>query len=383
MRSRPLLARLFFFFLVAATLAGAQDHLFTVSSTDGMLRRVNPMTGTTYWSVQMVTNNAVNAQGCTGLALQPGTGTLFAIMREVSQPTVRKLASINPNTGAATILGALGANFAGIAFRSDGVLYGVTGDGSTTLPPESLFTLNTTNGQPTFVMALGNGADGESITFGADGYLYHLSGCCIFNVDTVLERIDTTTLTVTSVPLSGFSYHEILSSTLWVGGTLLCADLYDHLLAVNTNGVSTQIGTFDHSAVKGVAFVPTPPTQAFFRPYGTGCAAASGLIPLLTGFPAPSVGATVQVTLILAPASAAGVLAIGSGTFSLPIPSAACQVQILPIAPDLLNLQTSASGSWTASFTVPAGLPTDLFTQTAIVDGAGFVVSNPLQVHIQ
>lgn len=382
MRPTSLLARSLLMLLMAATSSWAQgDHLYTVSSTDGMLRRVNPLTGTTYWSVQMVTNNLVNAQGCTGLALQPGTGTLFAIMREVTQLGVRKLASINPNTGAATILGLLGDNFAAIAFRSDGVLFAVTGDGATV--PESLYTLNTANGQPTFVTALGNGGPGESITFGADGYLYHLSGCCVFNVDTVLERIDTTTLSVTNIPLSGFSYFEILSSTSWVGGNLLCADLNDKVLAITTGGVSTQMATFDHSAVKGVAFVPSPATQAFFRPYGVGCAAASGLIPLLTGIPAPSVGATVQVTLSLAPSNAAGVFGIGSGSFSAPIPSAACQVQILPIAPDLLNIQTTGSGSWTATFTVPPGLPADLFAQAALVDGSGFVVSNPLQAHVQ
>jgi hypothetical protein len=249
--------------LVAALVPAQGDHLYTVSSTDGMLRRVNPLTGATSWSVQMVTNNAVNAQGCTGLAYHPANGLLYAIMREVSQPSIRKLASINPNTGAATILGAFGDNFAGISFRSDGVLFAVTGDGATV--PESIYTLNITNAQPTFVMALGNGGPGESITFGADGFLYHLSGCCIFNLDTVLERIDTATNVVTNIPLSGFSYFEILSSTSWAGGNLLAADLYDRVLAINTGGVSTQIAMFDHSAVKGVAFVRrrTPrPTSA-------------------------------------------------------------------------------------------------------------------------
>jgi hypothetical protein len=91
----------------------------------------------------------------------------------------------------------------------------------------------------------------------------------------------------------------------------------------------------------------------------------------------------VQLTLVLAPANAAGVLGIGSGNQSLPIPSATCQVQILPIAPDLFPIQTSAAGSWTASFVVPPGLPADLFGQAALVDGAGLIVSNPLRAHVQ
>jgi hypothetical protein len=275
----------------------------------------------------------------------------------------------------------LNDNFAGITYRSDGILFGVTGDGG--MVPETLFTINLANAQSTFVMALGAGGPGESITFGADGFLYHFSGCCTLNVDTILERINTATASVTPIPLSGFPYFEILGATPWVGGNLLLSDFNDNVLVITTGGVSSAIAVFDHIAIKGLAFVPSPPTQAFKRPYGAGCAASSGRIPLLTMTGTPSPAMIVQLNLLLAPGSSPGVLAIGSGTGTQAFPSAACQVQILPLFPDLLPFTTTPAGTWSPSFGVPPTMPVDLFAQTAIVNGAALVVSNPLLVHVQ
>src|SRR5262249_10923848 len=157
----------------------------------------------------------------------PTNGLLYAIMREVGSTTVRKLASINPNTGAATIIGVLGDNFAALAFRSDGVLFALTGAGATV--PATLYTVNITNALKTVVMTLARSSAGESMTLGDDGFLYRFSGCCTPNVDTFMEKIDTTTFTSTNIPLSGFAYFELLGSTSWVGGNLLCSDLNDRL----------------------------------------------------------------------------------------------------------------------------------------------------------
>src|SRR5262245_29365905 len=142
-----LLARSLALLAVVAPLAAQGDFLYSVSSTDGLLRRVNPLTGAVISSVQMVTNNNVNAQGCTGLSCDPATGQLYAIMREVSQPAVRKLARVNPANGSATILGVLNDNFAALAFRADGVLFAVTGDGAA-VPETSTRSIRPTRNRP-------------------------------------------------------------------------------------------------------------------------------------------------------------------------------------------------------------------------------------------
>ena len=53
----------------------------------------------------------------TALTSHPVTGELIAVIRGcVIGPCPRELATINPSTGVATVIGPLGDNFAGLAF---------------------------------------------------------------------------------------------------------------------------------------------------------------------------------------------------------------------------------------------------------------------------
>ncbi|HEX6813197.1 MAG TPA: hypothetical protein VF384_16355 [Planctomycetota bacterium] len=370
-------------FLLANAIPAQGDLLYSVCTTDGILRRVNPLTGVTASSVQMVTTAAVNVMSCTGLAHDPITGQLYAILRVTGSQTTRRLATVDPATGVVSVIGAFTDNFSSLAFRFDGVLFAVTGDGATV--PESLYTVDVNTASATFVMSLGQGSDGEAIAFGADGYLYHLSGYGVPNVDEIFERIDTLTNVVTPVPLSGYNYDEVHSVTLWVGGNLLLSDINDHRVVLNTGGVSRLLGSWVNGPVKGLAFVPAPSTQPFFRPYGVACAAAAGAVPLLTGSGVPSPGLTVQLDLVLAPFSV-GVIGLGASNVGVPIPSPECQIQILPLwSPELFAFATSAAGTWTLPLFLPAGLPPDLYFQVALIDAGGpggLIVSNPLQMHI-
>jgi hypothetical protein len=375
--------RLLLALLLASAIPAQGDHLYSVITTDGFLRRVNPLTGATLSSVQLVTTTALNVNGCNGMSRDPVSGQLYAIVRVAGTGTTRRLATIDPATGTVSLIGPLNDNFSSIAFRADGVLFAVTGDGATV--PETLYTVAVGSAVATFAMTLGNGSDGEAIAFAPDGYLYHFSGLGVPNVHEIFERIDTFTNTITPISLSGFDTDEVLSVTPWVGGNLLVADRFDRLIVTNTAGAVRRLANFDHSMVKGLAFVPSPSTQPFFRPYGDGCAAAAGPVPLLVGSGTPSPGQTVQLDLVLAPFSV-GVLGLGSGNVAIPFPSPACQVQILPFwLPDLLTIVTSATGTWTAPIGLPQGLPPDLYFQIALLDAGGpggLIISNPLQMHI-
>jgi hypothetical protein len=57
------------------------------------------------------------------LAVQPGTGTLFAISNEFGDVGPGGLYSINPANGVATLVGDTGEFFGSIAFATDGTLY--------------------------------------------------------------------------------------------------------------------------------------------------------------------------------------------------------------------------------------------------------------------
>lgn len=368
---------------LCASAAAQGDYLFTVSEIEGLLRKVEPLNGQTAGSMQIVTTSNVLVQGCNGLARNPVSGVLYAIVREAIAPGVQKLATVDAQTGVATIIGPLGDIFAGLACRGDGALFGVTDDVASV--PSTLWTISVATGTPTLAMLLGSGGVGESIAFASDGFLYHCSGAGPVNANQVFERIDTNALTVVPVTWSGYDPPgEIVAMTEWVGGVLAIADQIDLKMVMTTAGLSTYVSPFDHSGIKGMAIVPTAVTQPFFRLYGHGCTAVSGQIPILRALGTPTPGQTVYLNSILGPPVTTLVLGIGTGTLSAPVPSALCQVQILPIDPNLQFFTTNLAGGWVLPVTVPAIPPQDLFVQTAMVDaGGGLVLSNPLQVHVQ
>jgi hypothetical protein len=151
--------------------SGAQAQtLYTVEPNDDQLRVLDPNTAETLDSITIsVAGETVN--GATGLATHPSTNVLYAILK-LSGVSGRVLATINPTTGVATMIGNTGDSFASIAFDCNGVLYGVTGEEGS--PPESLFTIDTTTAAPTFMLGLGAGDDGEAIGFNpTDGFMYH------------------------------------------------------------------------------------------------------------------------------------------------------------------------------------------------------------------
>ena len=61
--------------------------------------------------------------GVTGMAVHPSTGTLFGITSEQSPNNPRSLVTLDPATGAASLIGELGVSGSDIAFDPSGTLY--------------------------------------------------------------------------------------------------------------------------------------------------------------------------------------------------------------------------------------------------------------------
>ena len=255
--------------------AYARHVLYSISRDDSLLRVVDPSTGETISSVPITLAGRIVSSG-NGLATHPVTGKLFALLTLVGQPG-RQLVTINPATGVATSIGNTGDQFAGLAFNSNGILFAVVGDKKNQtvggLPPETLFTLNTSNATPTQMLILGGGNDGEAIGFNPnDGLIYHASGndtvgngcpsssSCV----EIFESVNPITLTVTNIPISGNyapftdNYFEVAALTHVSGNVLLLADIDQNLYKITTAGVVTFVGSMDHVS-KGLAFVPKPP----------------------------------------------------------------------------------------------------------------------------
>jgi len=284
------------FMALAPSTVHAGRILYSISRDDDLLRVVNPSTGGTISSIPITLAGKVVSFG-NGLATHPVTGQLFALLTLTGQPG-RQLVTINPATGVATSIGNTGDQFSGLAFSSSGTLFAMVGDkknlASGGLPPETLFTLNTSSAAPTQVLVLGRGNDGEAIGFNPnDGLIYHASGndtggdgCEPFNPSIcveIFESVNPNTLAVTNIPISGGytpltdNYSELLALTHLSGNVLLLADIGQNFYKITTAGVVTLVGSMDHVA-KGLAFVNGPVEfKASLQVGGAGPVLAGGI----------------------------------------------------------------------------------------------------------
>ncbi len=137
--------------------------------------------------------------GVNSVTIDPTTGVAYAVVK-VSTVSGRVLVTVDLTTGVATQIGNLGDNFASIAFRGDGQLFGVTGDGASVR--ETLYEIDKTDGTKTLAQSLGAGADGEVIAYNPrDGFFYHWSG----NATVVFEKFPSTApyVPITNIPVIG------------------------------------------------------------------------------------------------------------------------------------------------------------------------------------
>jgi len=239
---------------VTAQVAYADPILWAVDRESDQLRLLDTNDASTVSSVT-ITLAGEDIKGATGLALDPTTGKLWASIRLENLgpgvPGERRLVTINPDTGVATNIGTLGDAFADLAFKLDGTLLGVTGDGANV--PETLYILSKTGATQTFVCALGNGDEGESIFF-ADNVLYHASGFTNVIFETVNLGNNCAT---TDIPNSGDFDLEVSGSTL-CAGEILAANLSGEILSITPGGFGTDIGDTDGNFIATGLACPFP-----------------------------------------------------------------------------------------------------------------------------
>jgi hypothetical protein len=258
MSTRPLVSTILLLALIPPPVH-AQGIVYGISNgfgfpNDNRFYQIDPTNGNLA-NVMPVTMPGFTVVNCYGMSAQPGTGTLYAILRaSIDAPIDRRLVTINPITGVATTVGNLADAFSNLAFRSNGTLIGVVGDGGAAA--ESLFAISTTDASKTFLFTLGNGADGETIAFHPNGLLYHSSG---FN-PAVFESVDIDTQQVT--PIGSTSPEMFGMGYVPTTGQLLGSDFNSQLFSINlATGARTPIGAMGDQlgggANRAIAFVPT------------------------------------------------------------------------------------------------------------------------------
>jgi hypothetical protein len=188
------------------------------------------------------------------IATDPTTGKVYAVVRAPAFAW-RRLVTLNIATGAGTEIGNLGDNVSSIAFRSDGQLFGVTGDGASV--PSTLYLIDKGNATKVFAASLRRTrSNGEVIAYHpGDDAFYHWSG----NGSIVFERI------------SAQAPYAVTGITSGAGGEVFGAvwDPARSLFLVHNNnsqmafwttaGVRSSLQAMTLGNVRGMAFLPPPP----------------------------------------------------------------------------------------------------------------------------
>jgi PEP-CTERM motif-containing protein len=260
--------RAIFLALTLAALASpvrGQETLYVATGSkgaDGVLYTVNPFTAA-FTTVGPITTGA-GAIGMTGLAFDPLNGALYGITGLESPNFPRSLVTINPATGAATVLGTLTSTFGttgltDISFQSDGTLFGIS--------PSDLYTINLGTGALTSIGSTGLNPPGGGLAFNSSGILYS-AGIATGSVDTLSTSTGARTVgpTMTGAPHAGslgammalgFSSSNILyaanSAREQNGATITTVNL----VTINpATGIVTDIGALPGN-VDALAFGPT------------------------------------------------------------------------------------------------------------------------------
>jgi hypothetical protein len=175
----------------------------------------------------------------TGMAFSPDTGVLYGVTAPKGSNT-RELITINPGTGAGTVVGALGVTMDDISFDRNGTLYGWSGRTS----GSSLYTINLATGAATLVGPSGLLDVGVGFAINGSGTPYLADA----GASGALRTVDLTTGAVTTVAtLSGapFDNGAISAFAFDSDGTLFGINLNETVGKPNPPPADTFLVTVD------------------------------------------------------------------------------------------------------------------------------------------
>jgi hypothetical protein len=215
----------------------------------------------------------------TGLAFNPLDGVLYGVTGLESPNFIRTLVTINPTTGAATVVGAIldpqfgsSVGLTDLSFRSDGTLFGIT--------PNEMYTINLANAALTDIGSTGENAPGGGLAFNPAGTLFS-AGKATGTLDMLNTSTGARTVgpTLTNSPHAG-TLGAMNALAFNSAGTLFGSDsdraqngattVAVDLVTINTaTGVVTNVGTIPND-IDAIAFSPAVPEPSSFVLLATG-----------------------------------------------------------------------------------------------------------------
>jgi hypothetical protein len=236
----------------------------TGSGVTGNLYTLNPVTGAAT-VVGALVDSSGNHYGLTGLAFQPGTGTLYGATINAGGAHPGSLVTVNPATGLVTFIGSFtpGA-MSDITFAPNGTLYGWHAFGD-----HSLYTINPATGAASLTSA----ATSPNPGFGGGGLASNLTGTIYSTPDSTspsppghLDTVSTATGQLTVVgtlsgnPLSVINAMDFNSSGVLYGiSSAQNGSINTHLVTINTSTAAiTDVGSNGVSNLDALAILRTP-----------------------------------------------------------------------------------------------------------------------------
>ena len=240
---------------VATGSKGAAGVLYTVNPNTAAFTQVAPI---------LVGGSPI---GMTGLAFNPLNGVLYGVTGLESPNFVRNLVTINPATGAATVVGVIldpdfgsSLGLTDLSFRSDGTLFGIS--------PSEMYTINLSNAALTTIGPTGENVPGGGLAFSPSGALFS-AGKATGTLDTLNTSTGARTVgpTLTNSPHAG-DLGAMTALAFNSAGTLFGSDsdraqngattVAVDLVTINTaTGVVTNVGVLPND-IDAIAFSPVP-----------------------------------------------------------------------------------------------------------------------------
>lgn len=208
------------------------------SNTDGNLYRVNTATGAATLIGNMGAGIGQIASSPSGLTT---TGPLYASDGD--------LYAVNPATGAATAIGAIGVSVNSLTVSPSGIIYGAN---------TGLYSISTTTGAANFVGNLGGSfVSSGDLCFGTDGTLY-LSSTTPGTSDDRLVKVNTATGAATLIGNIGFA--NVVGLALGQDGVMYGVTTGGQLLSINlATGAGSFIATISAGGMNDAASLVEPP----------------------------------------------------------------------------------------------------------------------------
>ncbi len=229
----------------------SQSNDATALPSSAGLFKLDPTTGAIQTGT-VVTVPARTITGITALTRDPTTGTIYAVAKAAAVAN-RLLITVNLTTGAGVEIGNLGDQFSSLAFRPDGQLFGMTGQGAAT--NKRLWTINKATAATVQVQDLSAlGADGAIIAYNPNGLFYFWSG----NGAEIFASVQSSApFTITPIPITGSTSGEIFGA-VWdpTRNVFLVHNINESMDSWTTGGVRSNAQPATLTQVRGMVLFP-------------------------------------------------------------------------------------------------------------------------------